>query len=84
MNDPNTNPKPNPNILFTPRMLCKLLSISRRTLRYWVEKGLLPEPLRLGPDGRTLRWHSGDVVDCLRRTGRAGSANQGEQQVNGD
>ncbi len=35
-----------------------------------------------GPYGRTLRWHPGDVVDCLRRTGRPRSANQAEPQAN--
>ncbi len=49
-------------------MICKILSISRRTLRYWVKKDILPQPLRIGPDGRTLRWHPADLVDYLKRT----------------
>jgi predicted DNA-binding transcriptional regulator AlpA len=55
-------------------MICKILSISRRTLRYWVKKNVLPEPLRLGPDGRNLRWHPADVVEYLKMTsGHAGA-----------
>jgi predicted DNA-binding transcriptional regulator AlpA len=61
-------PEPSAGILLTPRMICKLLSISRQTLRYWVNQGMLPQPLRLGPDGRTLPWHPADLVDYLKRT----------------
>jgi predicted DNA-binding transcriptional regulator AlpA len=61
-------PESSAGILLTPRMICKILSISRRTLRYWVKKDILPQPLRLGPDGRTLRWHPADLVDYLKRT----------------
>jgi len=57
-----------PPFLFTPQMICKLLSISRRTLRYWVKKNVLPQPLRIGPDGRVLRWHPNDVMNYLLRT----------------
>ena len=52
----------------TPEELCKVLCSSRRTLRYWIQKGVLPEPFRLGPDGRLLRWHAADIVDYLART----------------
>ena len=58
---------PKQDIFLTPKAVCRLLSISRRTLRYWVKKNLLPAPLRLGPDGRVLRWHIADVVDYLKR-----------------
>jgi predicted DNA-binding transcriptional regulator AlpA len=64
---PTPPPKLNPNMLLTPRAMCQFLSISRRTLRLWVQKGILPPPLRLGPDGRTLRWHPGHVVDFLQQ-----------------
>jgi predicted DNA-binding transcriptional regulator AlpA len=69
-------PEPPSNVLLTPRTICKILSISRRTLRYWVKKDILPQPLRLGPDGRTLRWHPADLVDYLKRT-RGPAAAQG-------
>ena len=61
-------PQASSSILLTPAMICKILSISRRTLRYWVQKQVFPEPLRIGPDGRTLRWHPADVVDYLKAT----------------
>jgi len=48
--------------------VCKLLAISRRTLRYWIEKKIFPEPMRIGPDGRVLRWHPADVIDYLQQT----------------
>jgi predicted DNA-binding transcriptional regulator AlpA len=67
-NRTNSVPESSAGILLTPRMICKILSISRRTLRYWVNEDLLPQPLRPGPDGRTLRWHPADVVDYLKRT----------------
>ncbi len=61
-------------ILLTPQMICKILSISRRTLRYWIQKQAFPQPLRIGPDGRVLRWHPADVVDYLAKTrGRVGA-----------
>ena len=62
------SPGPPVTVLWTPQILCKLLSISRRTLRYWIQKKVLPEPMRIGPDGRVLRWHPADVIDYLQRT----------------
>jgi hypothetical protein len=38
----NSVPELSSGILLTPRMICKVLSISRRTLRYWVQKNILP------------------------------------------
>ena len=55
-------------VLLTADDLCQLLSVSPRTVRYWVRKGLLPAPWRLGPDGRTLRWHPTEVMEFLRQT----------------
>jgi predicted DNA-binding transcriptional regulator AlpA len=67
-------PQPSSNMLLTPEMICKALSISRRTLRSWVKQQVFPEPLRIGPDGRILRWHPDDVLDYLRSTrGQAGA-----------
>jgi len=62
---PPSLPQPSAHVLLTPEMICKVLSISRRMLRSWVAQRLFPEPLRLGPDGRLLRWHPGDVLDYL-------------------
>jgi predicted DNA-binding transcriptional regulator AlpA len=55
-------------VFLTADNLCQLLSVSRRTLRYWASKGLLPAPLRLGPSGRTLRWHIEEVLAFLRQS----------------
>jgi excisionase family DNA binding protein len=55
-------------VLLTPETICKLLSISRRTLRSWIQKKVFPDPFRIGPDGRLLRWHPADVVNYLART----------------
>jgi len=58
-----------------PQGICQVLSISRRTLRSWISKNLFPQPLRVGPDGRLLRWHPADLVDYLKRTrGYVGAA----------
>jgi predicted DNA-binding transcriptional regulator AlpA len=69
------DPKASGTILLTPEMVCKVLSISRRTLRSWIQKKVFPQPLRIGPDGRILRWHPADLVDYLARTrGRVSAA----------
>ncbi len=58
-----------------PQAVCKVLSISRRTLRYRIRKNVFPQPLRVGPDGRLLRWHPADLADYLKRTrGHVGAA----------
>jgi excisionase family DNA binding protein len=62
MNDPQTT-----TVFLTADELCQVLSISRRTVSYWVSKGILPPPLRLGPNGRTLRWHMEQVVEFLQK-----------------
>jgi hypothetical protein len=56
------------NILLTPDVIYRVLSISRRTLRYWISKDLFPEPLRIGPKGRLQRWHPDDLLEYLKRT----------------
>jgi predicted DNA-binding transcriptional regulator AlpA len=66
--------QPSSSTLLTPEMICTVLSISRRTLRYWVKKQVFPEPLRIGPDGRLLRWHPADLLAYLQTTrGRVGA-----------
>jgi predicted DNA-binding transcriptional regulator AlpA len=51
--------------LIAPRYLCRVLGISRRTLRRWVESKLLPPPMRLGPHGQTLRWRPREIIEFL-------------------
>jgi predicted DNA-binding transcriptional regulator AlpA len=62
------SPGPAATSLWTPQIVCKLLAISRRTLRHWIAKKVFPEPMRIGPDGRVLRWHPADVIDYLQYT----------------
>jgi predicted DNA-binding transcriptional regulator AlpA len=38
---------------------------SKKTLRSWVESGILPPPIRLGP--ATLRWRLSEVRAALKR-----------------
>ncbi len=70
--------------LFTPQMICKILSISRRTLRSWVARQAFPEPLRIGPDGRVLRWHPNDVINYLAHTRGRIAAQAAVQGLSGD
>jgi predicted DNA-binding transcriptional regulator AlpA len=51
--------------LLAPRYLCRVLGISRRTLRRWVENNYLPAPIRLGPHGQTLRWRPREIIEFL-------------------
>jgi predicted DNA-binding transcriptional regulator AlpA len=69
MDEPHAAP-----VFMTADNLCQLLSVSRRTLRYWASKGFLPPPLRLGPNGRTLRWHIEEVLAFLRHIHRQSHA----------
>ena len=58
--------------LISPRYLCRVLGISRRTLRRWVESKLLPPPMRLGPHGQTLRWRPREIISFLEMAGEVG------------
>lgn len=51
--------------LIAPRYLCRVLGISRRTLRRWIESKLLLSPMRLGPHGQTLRWRPREIIEFL-------------------
>lgn len=33
--------------------------VNRRTLYYWIERGIFPQPIHLGP--RTVGWRDGDI-----------------------
>lgn len=37
------------------------LNVSTRTVSYWIEKGILPQPLRLGPRARGFRQSTIDA-----------------------
>jgi predicted DNA-binding transcriptional regulator AlpA len=51
--------------LLNPQYLCRVLGISRRTLRRWIESKFMPAPLRLGPDKQTLRWRPREIIEFL-------------------
>ena len=48
--------------------LARLLGVSKRTVRAWSLRGVIPEPVRLGE--RILRWRRADVMAA--RPGRGG------------
>jgi predicted DNA-binding transcriptional regulator AlpA len=54
--------------LLTSKQVCRMLCISSRTLYYWLSKHKFPQPLRIGPNGRVLRWHPDDLLQYLQRT----------------
>jgi predicted DNA-binding transcriptional regulator AlpA len=56
--------------LLAPKRVAELFGISRRTLYNWVQRGLFPQPMRLGPGGRTLRWTPTQIVNHLKTTGQ--------------
>jgi predicted DNA-binding transcriptional regulator AlpA len=58
--------------LLAPRYLCRVLGISRRTLRRWVENNYLPAPIRLGPHGQTLRWRPREIISFLETASEVG------------
>ena len=43
--------------------LARMLNVSRKTIRVWSLRGVLPEPIRLGE--RVLRWRRSDVMAAL-------------------
>ncbi len=49
--------------LCKPSDLCKWLDVSLPTIDAWISRGLLPEPLKLGP--RTRRWRVGDIRQAV-------------------
>jgi predicted DNA-binding transcriptional regulator AlpA len=52
--------------LLDAKRVAELLGISKRTLRNWVRRGFFPQPVRLGPTGRVLRWPPTVLVRYLR------------------
>ena len=49
---------------FTDIELASRLKVSRQTIWRWVSRGVLPEPLKLGP--RTSRWRACDIRNFER------------------
>ncbi len=52
--------------LLTARDVGKLLSLTSRSVRDLSRRKLLPSPLRLGVNGRCLRWRESDVERFVR------------------
>ena len=50
--------------LLTKADLSKILSVSPRTINYWVQQGRFPKPLRINGD-RLARWRPADIDDWL-------------------
>jgi excisionase family DNA binding protein len=66
--------------LIAPRYLCRVLGISRRTLRRWVESKLLPAPMRLGAHGQTLRWRPSEIINFLETAREVGLVKAKEEE----
>jgi predicted DNA-binding transcriptional regulator AlpA len=58
--------------LLDAKRVAELLGISTRTLRNWVRRGFFPQPVRLGPTGRLLRWPPTELVRYLKARAEAG------------
>jgi predicted DNA-binding transcriptional regulator AlpA len=58
--------------LLDAKRVAELLGISTHTLRNWVRRGFFPQPVRLGPTGRLLRWPPTDLVRYLKDRAQAG------------
>jgi predicted DNA-binding transcriptional regulator AlpA len=57
--------------LLDAKRVAELLGISTRTLRNWVRRGFFPQPVRLGPTGRLLRWPPTELVRYLKARAEA-------------
>jgi prophage regulatory protein len=44
-------------------------AVNRRTLYYWIERGIFPRPIRLGP--RTVGWLDRDIDAWIEEKARA-------------
>jgi predicted DNA-binding transcriptional regulator AlpA len=58
--------------LLDAKRVAQLLGISTRTLRNWVRRGFFPQPVRLGPTGRLLRWPPTELVRYLKARAEGG------------
>lgn len=66
--------------LVTTQELAKLLRTTPRTIRRWVDDGLIPEPaVRIG---RTIRFDQDEVMEAV--SGGSGKQGKGESGGEGD
>ncbi len=50
-------------VLVSPKEVCQMLGIRRRTLFRWIARGRWPEPIRL--NARVIRWDRRKVEQAL-------------------
>jgi predicted DNA-binding transcriptional regulator AlpA len=62
--------------LLSAKRVAELFGISRRTLYNWVQRGFFPQPLRLGPGGRTMRWTPSQIANHFKGTREPSAAEQ--------
>ena len=57
-------------------------AVNRRTLYYWIERGLFPRPINLGP--RTVGWLDRDIEAWINEKAQASRASaDGNSQSEG-
>jgi predicted DNA-binding transcriptional regulator AlpA len=54
--------------LITAEEIAEMFGVHIVTIRRWTASGWLPQPLRLGPAGRWLRWRRETITKFLRET----------------
>jgi len=60
------HPQPNHDSpLFSPDDLARILGVCRRTVQRYVERGVLPQPIRLSE--RVARWPREAIEEAFRR-----------------
>ncbi|MFO0880709.1 MAG: hypothetical protein U0840_25535 [Gemmataceae bacterium] len=62
--------------LVSPKELCRMLGIRRRTLFRWIATGLWPEPIRL--NARVIRWDFRHVEQAIAARCSTGQRARGQ------
>lgn len=53
--------------LLSVREVARRLGVAVRTIWKWKASGLFPPPVRLGPNGRTIRWKAEEINRYIER-----------------
>lgn len=56
--------------------------VNRRTLYYWIERGMFPRPINLGP--RTVGWLDSDIEAWIHEKAQATRQGPSKSQPRGD
>ena len=56
--------------------------VNRRTLYYWMELGMFPQPIHLGP--RTVGWLDSDIEAWIHEKAQASRQGLSKSQPRGD